>query len=69
MEVIGDKVSVESHSEFKTIDLHFKMNGTIDPLKALKAAELSHHKYCSVSKALEHNTVITFSVSINGKIV
>ncbi len=67
MEVNGDKQAVESYSVYKSIELHFILEGTIDPLKALKAAKLSHDKYCSVSKALEHDSEIRLKVTVNGK--
>lgn len=67
MEVDGDKQPVESYSVYKSIVLHFKLEGEIDPEKAMKAAKLSHDKYCSVSKALEHDSEILLKVTVNGK--
>lgn len=67
VEVSGDRVSVEGahHSEFKTIHIHFQLTGThLDEAKVTRAIELSMTKYCSVAKALEHNSEITTSFEI-----
>ncbi|MBS1634731.1 MAG: OsmC family protein [Bacteroidetes bacterium] len=64
VEVIADREAVEEYSQYKTIHLHFKLRGPIDPDKAEKAVKLSLDKYCSVSKALEPLSRITHSVSI-----
>jgi putative redox protein len=45
------------------------LEGTIDPKKAQKAAQLSFEKYCSVSKTLEPNVEIGYEVYVNGEIV
>lgn len=63
--VDADKQHVESYSVYKTIDIHFKIKGKVDIEKAEKAAQLSHDKYCSVSKALEYSSEIRFKVSVN----
>ena len=64
VEVSADRQTVEEHSEYKTIHIHFKLSGDIDLEKAERAAKLSIDKYCSVSKALEPLSEITYSVSI-----
>lgn len=64
VEVDADRQSVEEHSEYKTIHIHFKLSGNIDQEKAEKADRLSIGKYCSVSKALEPLSKITYTVSI-----
>ncbi len=64
VEVNGDKQSVGTYSVFKTIELKFIFSGEIDPLKAEKAIELSINKYCSVSKALEKGSEISYSRKI-----
>lgn len=64
--VEGDKQSVDSYSVYKTIDIHFKITGKVDKEKAERAAQLSHDKYCSVSKALEYSSEIRFKVTVNG---
>lgn len=64
VEVDGEREKVEEHSVWKTITIHYKLIGNIDPEKALRAARLSHEKYCSVSKALEFSSTIYFKVSV-----
>lgn len=66
VQVDGDKVKVDDHSVYKNITITFTINGAIDPEKALKAAELSFGKYCSVSKALEFSSDIAYSIVLNG---
>jgi putative redox protein len=65
IEVDGEKEKVEGYSVWKRIHIHYFLNGKIDTEKAQRAAELSHEKYCSVSKALAHDSQITFKVTVN----
>jgi putative redox protein len=68
MIVDGDRISVEGaqHSQFKTIHLHFELSGeALDDNKVKRAIDLSIEKYCSVAKALEHDSQITTSYTIN----
>ena len=67
VEVDGDKVKRQDYNYYKTIVLLFKLKGSIDPQKALRAIDLSLHKYCSVSKALEYSSDIRYRLFINGK--
>lgn len=69
VQVAGDKVKVDDHSVYKNIMITFTINGAIDPDKALKAAELSFGKYCSVSKALEFSSEIVYSIVLNGETI
>ncbi len=69
IEVQGDRESVEQHSIWKNIHIVFKLNGAITPEKALKAAQLSMEKYCSVSKILEPSAQITYQVIVNNTTV
>lgn len=64
IEVEGDRQPVEEHSVYKTIHLRFILGGPIDHDKAERAVKLSIDKYCSVSKALEPTSTITYSVTI-----
>jgi len=64
VEVEGDRQSVETWSEFKTIHMHFILEGDLDPSKVERAIDLSINKYCSVSKALEKTSKITHSFEI-----
>ena len=52
---------------FKSILVRFFIEGKIDETKALKAAELSFEKYCSVSKMLEISVDIAYEINVNGK--
>lgn len=67
VEVDGDRQKVETWSEYKTIHMHFILEGDLDPAKVEKAIKLSVEKYCSVSKALEKTSKITTSFEIAGK--
>jgi putative redox protein len=69
LEVDADSVKVEEHSVYKDIAIHFKLRGDIAADKALKAAELSFNKYCSVSMALQPQTRIHYTIEINGELV
>jgi putative redox protein len=64
IEVDGEKEKVEGYSVWRNINIHYHIKGKVDYEKALRAAELSHQKYCSVSKALSHDSNITFSVTV-----
>src|SRR6056297_2062589 len=54
VEVDGDRQEVEgaSHTEYRSIHLHFIISGDLDPKKVERALKLSITKYCSASKAL-----------------
>ncbi|MEL0011478.1 MAG: OsmC family protein [Bacteroidota bacterium] len=65
VQVDPEKVKNEiGYSEYKTIHMHYTLTGDIDTNKAQKALELSITKYCSVSKALEKSSEISFSFEI-----
>ena len=66
VEVDGDKQSAGTYSEFKTIHMHFTFTGDLDPNKVQKALDLSIQKYCSVSKALEKTSEISYDFEIIG---
>ena len=67
-EVEGERVQVDDAKPFKSILVKFFLEGNIDPKKALKSAELSFDKYCSVSKTLEPNVAIAYEVYVNGNL-
>ena len=50
------------------IEVKFLIQGTVDLDKAKRAAELSFTKYCSVSKALEYGSNVSYSVYVNGQL-
>ncbi len=62
--VDGDKQKADTYSEFKTIHLKFILEGDLDPKKVERALELSINKYCSVSKALEKGSEISYDYEI-----
>ena len=47
--------------------MHYILEGSIDQAKAEKALKLSVEKYCSVSKALEKASDISYSIEIKEK--
>ncbi|MBT0549397.1 disulfide bond formation regulator [Riemerella anatipestifer] len=65
-EVEGTRVPIDDAKPFKSISVKFLLEGEIDEKKALKAAQLSFEKYCSVSKTLEPNVSIDYQVYLNG---
>ena len=66
-EVEGERVQVDEAKPFKSITVKFFLKGDIDPKKALKAAELSFEKYCSVSKTIEPNVTVDYEVYVNSE--
>lgn len=66
-EVEGERVPVDEAKPFKTMKVTFFIKGEVEPKKALKAAELSFGKYCSVSKTLEPNVEVNYEVFVNGE--
>ena len=65
VEVTGDRVTVDTYSEFKSIHIHFILSGShLDETKVARAIDLSLTKYCSVSKTLEKTSTITSSYEI-----
>lgn len=62
----GEREVGNEPSLWKTIQIHFKLKGEIDPEKAQRAVSLSVDKYCSVAKTLEAaGASITYKVSVN----
>ncbi len=66
-EVEGERVPVDEAKPFKTMKVTFFIEREVEPKKALKAAELSFGKYCSVSKTLEPNVEVNYEVFVNGE--
>ena len=68
VQVEPEKIKNEiGYSEYKSIHMHYTLVGAIDQAKAEKALKLSVEKYCSVSKALEKGSEISYSVEIEEK--
>ena len=68
IKVKGFREKKEPPEIFKKIHANVYIDGDVDPKKAMKAAQLSFEKYCSVSKTLEATSEITYSVIVNNKI-
>lgn len=64
VEVTGDRVTVDTYSEFKSIHIHFILTGNLDENKVARAIDLSLTRYCSVSKMLEKTAEVTSSYEI-----
>lgn len=65
IDVIGDRRE-EIPTIFTKIHILFRLKGTIDSLKAEKAAELAVKKYCSVHDMLVSGGVeVTYTLEIN----
>lgn len=67
VEVEGSRDEVRGAKPFKAIHVKVILEGTIDPKKAWRAAELSFEKYCSVSITLEGAVDVTYEVEVNGE--
>ncbi len=65
VEVEGTRVQIEDAKPFKQIKVVFLLEGKIDADKAMRAAELSFDKYCSVTKTLEPTATINFKIILN----
>ena len=65
-EVEGERVQVGEAKPFKNIHVVFYLEGNIKEDKALKAAQLSFEKYCSVAKTVEPTATIHYKVVLNG---
>jgi len=63
--VVGNREKIEDATPFKVIEVTVYLEGDIIPKKALKAAQLSFDKYCSVSKTLEPTAKIEYKVIVN----
>lgn len=69
MEIDAESAPVEHHTVWRTIHAQVVLKGSIEPQKAIMAANLSFGKYCSVAKLLEEHATITFSIELNGEII
>ena len=65
-EVEGVREEVGDAKPFKNIYVVFYLEGKINEDKALKAAQLSFEKYCSVAKTIEPTATIHYKVVLNG---
>ncbi|OAD90945.1 disulfide bond formation regulator [Aequorivita soesokkakensis] len=67
MEVEGQRKEVRDAKPFESMHVTLYLGGKIDEAKAIRAAQLSFEKYCSVSITLEASVKITYSIVLNGK--
>ena len=65
IEVEGDREKIGDYSLFRSITLHFKIQGEVEIEKAERAVNLSMEKYCSVAKTLEPTAKINYKVTVN----
>lgn len=56
----------ETPAVFRQIDLHYHIDGEVDPTKVRRAINLSLGKYCSVARMLEKTADIRYSLTVNG---
>src|SRR5690554_2806486 len=66
MEVEGQREEVREAKPFKAIHVKLYLEGEIDEAKAIRAAQLSFEKYCSVSITMEASVKVTYSIVLNG---
>ena len=69
MEVEGTRTEVRDAKPFEAMHVTVFLEGNIDEKKALRAAELSFEKYCSVSITLEASVKVTYNIVLNGKAI
>ncbi|GGE23535.1 OsmC family protein [Psychroflexus planctonicus] len=68
VETLGTRKETEP-KVFTEINLLVKLKGKIPAKKALRAAQLSFEKYCSVSKMLDQTVNINYQVELNGNLI
>lgn len=68
-EVEGVRVPIGDAKPFKEITVVFYLEGEIKEEKAVRAAQLSFDKYCSVSKTIEPTATVKYKVVLNNKAI
>ncbi len=68
MEIEAEKTS-EHPVHFKSAEMIYDLQGSIDPEKAIKAVDSSLTKYCGVNYMISKTCKITFSIKLNGDII
>lgn len=69
MKVRGERQAGVEPSLWRTIEVSFYLFGTIDEIKAQRAAALSMEKYCSVAATLRAaGATISWTVTVNKKV-
>ena len=64
IKVTADREKVEEYTEFRNINVHFKLSGDLSEDKVRRAIELSLEKYCSVAMVLYKTSTITYSLEL-----
>lgn len=67
IDVSGYKPDGVAPSLYETVEVHFNLDGDIDPVRVERAIELSLGKYCSVSRILEKTADISYRYTVNGE--
>ena len=67
IDVEGQAKEVHEAKPFESIHVTLYLDGEIDEAKAIRAAELSFEKYCSVSITMAGCVNVTHSIVLNGK--
>ncbi|MGA0254692.1 MAG: OsmC family protein [Rhodothermales bacterium] len=67
IDVTGTKPDGVAPSVYETVEVHFNLEGDVDPSRVHRAIELSLGKYCSVSRILEKTADISYRYTVNGE--
>jgi len=67
VEVTGERLELDKARPFKAAHVVVYLEGDIQPAKALRAAQLSFEKYCSVSKTMSGCVEVTHEIILNGE--
>jgi len=67
IDVSGTKPDGVAPSVYETVEVHFDLEGDIDPSRVQRAIELSLGKYCSVSRIIEKTADISYRYTVNGE--
>ncbi len=64
IKVTADREKVDEHTEFRNINVHFKLGGPLDESKVHKAIKLSLEKYCSVAMVIYKSSDISYTLEL-----
>jgi putative redox protein len=64
----GERVKIEGTemTPFRTINIHFTLEGELDANKVKRAIVLSMEKYCSATAQFQESAKITHTATVNG---
>ena len=66
IKVTAGREKIDEHTEFRNINIHFKLGGPLDEEKVHKAIKLSLEKYCSVAMVLYKTSNISYTLELAG---